>query len=421
VNHKTVTSAAVAALTLAAFADPAAQPLVPGWTPGTPASYTHTLNLNAGEIRWFVINVPYNFGFTFNFNTALHIDTDASPASDTSLAIYNSAGFLHDTDTDSGLGDRARLTYGFDDRPGVGDGLPFDGRNGQLTQGTYYVAVAGGPATFGNYPFLAGTSAPAAQVVLHVEAVTNAIQFSYPPTTAFDCGTVRSTETFGYDNYTIATWHAAITAPGQVAWFRIRNDITTDDNYYFDIDTAGSTVTTTSMALYGYHGVLELADNQGPAPAPGPRTFSFSPSTHRTAPPPGLAPIGQHGTLDSGTHWLAVVPGPATFAHGYGFTPDPAAPPTAGDLQVNIRTNFISPIYYGICARADIGTCGGNHGSDGLLDNNDFISFIDYFFEMDQMADMGAVGGVPEEDGHFDNNDFVVFIDYYFSNASCHG
>ncbi|HYD01390.1 MAG TPA: immunoglobulin domain-containing protein [Phycisphaerales bacterium] len=64
---------------------------------------------------------------------------------------------------------------------------------------------------------------------------------------------------------------------------------------------------------------------------------------------------------------------------------------------------------------ADIGQVGGIPGNDGMLDNNDFVVFIDYFFSGDPRADRGVTGGVPGTDGVFDNNDFVVFIDQFFS------
>jgi hypothetical protein len=64
---------------------------------------------------------------------------------------------------------------------------------------------------------------------------------------------------------------------------------------------------------------------------------------------------------------------------------------------------------------ADIGVTGGTPGSDGVLDNNDFVVFIDYFFNHNPLADRGVTGGIPGTDGVFDNNDFVVFIDQFFA------
>jgi hypothetical protein len=64
---------------------------------------------------------------------------------------------------------------------------------------------------------------------------------------------------------------------------------------------------------------------------------------------------------------------------------------------------------------ADIGVQGGVPGEDGILDNNDFVVFIGFFFDGDPAADIGMAGGVPGSDGLFDNNDFVVFVDQFFS------
>jgi hypothetical protein len=67
------------------------------------------------------------------------------------------------------------------------------------------------------------------------------------------------------------------------------------------------------------------------------------------------------------------------------------------------------------CGPADVGGQGGVHGPDGVLDNNDFIVFIDLFFAHDPIADRGIQGGVAGTDGAWDNNDFIVFIDQFFA------
>ncbi|MDP1661285.1 MAG: GC-type dockerin domain-anchored protein [Phycisphaerales bacterium] len=67
------------------------------------------------------------------------------------------------------------------------------------------------------------------------------------------------------------------------------------------------------------------------------------------------------------------------------------------------------------CNAADIGQSGGAPGADGAVDNNDFIVFIDYFFNGNPLADVGSQGGVAGPDGLFNNNDFVVFINQFFT------
>jgi hypothetical protein len=64
---------------------------------------------------------------------------------------------------------------------------------------------------------------------------------------------------------------------------------------------------------------------------------------------------------------------------------------------------------------ADLGVAGGAPGRDGLLDNNDFIAFINYFFQGSLIADLGGAGGLSGGDGALDNNDFIVFINRFFA------
>jgi len=68
-----------------------------------------------------------------------------------------------------------------------------------------------------------------------------------------------------------------------------------------------------------------------------------------------------------------------------------------------------------VTCRADMGGTGGVPGADGVLDNNDFVVFIDRFFNGSAGADVGMIGGQPGSDGLLDNNDFVVFIDLFFA------
>ena len=75
---------------------------------------------------------------------------------------------------------------------------------------------------------------------------------------------------------------------------------------------------------------------------------------------------------------------------------------------------FIEPVTHA-CGAADLGRSGGAVGSDGALDNNDFIAFITLFFGGDARADVGVAGGAAGSDGALDNNDFIAFIGAFFA------
>ncbi|MFT3684270.1 MAG: GC-type dockerin domain-anchored protein [Phycisphaerales bacterium] len=68
-----------------------------------------------------------------------------------------------------------------------------------------------------------------------------------------------------------------------------------------------------------------------------------------------------------------------------------------------------------VACPADLGGPGGTAAGDGHLDNNDFIAFINLFFQQNAAADLGAAGGVAGSDGRFDNNDFIAFISRFFA------
>ena len=99
-----------------------------------------------------------------------------------------------------------------------------------------------------------------------------------------------------------------------------------------------------------------------------------------------------------------------------------AAPASAGSYDVVVTgiagTVTSVPVVLTVgcaCGPADVGQAGGLEGEDGSLDNNDFIVFINRFFNADPLADVGIAGGLPGSDGQLDNNDFIAFIDHFFA------
>ena len=81
---------------------------------------------------------------------------------------------------------------------------------------------------------------------------------------------------------------------------------------------------------------------------------------------------------------------------------------------IGVTANLSATGATSVCP-ADLGTAGGLPGADGHLDNNDFIAFINHFFNSNPLADRGVAGGLPGHDGQFDNNDFIAFINQFFA------
>jgi hypothetical protein len=101
-----------------------------------------------------------------------------------------------------------------------------------------------------------------------------------------------------------------------------------------------------------------------------------------------------------------------------GFTAN-GQPVPGGDGAVTIASQSGTNWHGGITAPADcpadLGSQGGVPGPDGTLDNNDFIVFINEFFDQNPAADLGVQGGGAGHDGLFDNNDFIAFITLFFA------
>jgi hypothetical protein len=107
--------------------------------------------LTAGQVKWYTFTVPE---ISNTAGTFVDIFTTAplGGITDTELGIYNAFGTLLANDDDDDNGDFSQLTFGqtTPTRPANGNGSLFNGRDGTLTPGTYYLAAAGFNTAFGN-------------------------------------------------------------------------------------------------------------------------------------------------------------------------------------------------------------------------------------------------------------------------------
>ncbi len=102
----------------------------------------------SAEVAAGPLNVNwYKFTLASGTSATTYVDIDTgftlSATSDDEVAVYDSAGNLVATDDDDSNGLHAGISFGAPGSPRAanGDGLPFDGRDGDLAAGTYYVAV----------------------------------------------------------------------------------------------------------------------------------------------------------------------------------------------------------------------------------------------------------------------------------------
>lgn len=130
-----------------------------------------TSNLAAGEVKWYKFTIQQG---AVNPGKYLDIDTETTSISDTELGLYSAMGDLIATDDDDGSANLSQLTFGdVGPRPAYLTSQPYNGRDGSLAAGTYYLAAAGFNATFS--PDFVVTTTSTATGTLAVRFGTNII------------------------------------------------------------------------------------------------------------------------------------------------------------------------------------------------------------------------------------------------------
>lgn len=138
--------AAITSLCASLLAQPEAANL---GTLGVPHLSARTGEVAARTVTWYRFVLPQIAEPT----TWLDISTSAGPAptlADTELALYSSTGEQVRYDDDDGPGSYSALSFGIQSptRPQVGGGLAFNGRDGGLAAGVYYLGVSAYRAAF---------------------------------------------------------------------------------------------------------------------------------------------------------------------------------------------------------------------------------------------------------------------------------
>lgn len=115
---------------------------------GTQESFDVQSHGDGGQVRWFRLILSE----AVNGTRYLDIDNETSGISDPEIALYNSAGVMLATDDDDGSAFLSQLSFGpgGGTRSAEGNGAVYNGRDGNLPAGTYYIAVAGFNAVFTN-------------------------------------------------------------------------------------------------------------------------------------------------------------------------------------------------------------------------------------------------------------------------------
>jgi hypothetical protein len=103
------------------------------------------VDLNAGQVRWYRFTIP-----SVDDANQRWLDISTTGGSDTELGLYRPDGSVVAFDDDDGDGLLTALSFGLDSppRPAIGTGVEFNGRDGDLAAGEYYLALGTFNTTF---------------------------------------------------------------------------------------------------------------------------------------------------------------------------------------------------------------------------------------------------------------------------------
>ncbi len=368
-EHREVNAGApVRGMCLRLFGDIPPPPPPVGINVGCLADGSTTVNNAGGSgVQWFEVCLPG--GAEDGLLQYLDIDSEGS-SSDVAIALFSSAGTiagLSGTDQDDGSGTNAQLTFGVGRRAAVGDGLQYDGRDGQLPGGTYYLAVAPGGSSFGDaytvnsagtngaFTINFRTNVNGSPAGAFVTPLINGVDYSIdvPP---------GGPITFPLD---IRPGIGLESGLRGVRWHRFElTDTAGSGDSYMDFDFARlSTGTADGIALvFNSNGdIVFISDDEGDGLLP---LLSWGVGTGpRTYPPAVSVYSGANGTISPGTYYVATALFPIQIL--------PAAPDrfhVRGTSGSNLTVGF--DIYAG-------GTPGGgsncepDFNQDGNVDQDD--------------------------------------------------
>ena len=392
---------------------------------------TDTETIPVGSVKWYVFSLTTPINALSN--SALQIDTEGSSTSptllDTSIGLYNSNGTLAVSDSFDGSGSLGTLTFGADNRPAPGDGLPYAGRDGELLAGTYYLAVApGGFPTFGaDYAVTGLSTTQSGDVTTTIRTFSPSIAAATPPSDVEAIG-LLGTSTPGAEAVTTRT-HTVVNG-NDVKWysFAIAGEVNATNTFYVDIDTEGTgpgiapalgNFVDTEIGLYS--GIGALLGNDDDSGSDQRSALSFGSTTPvRPAVPTGTSAVGEarngrNGRLIAGTYYLAV----STFSTIHNTSDFILALPTdraasTGDRVVNLRTN----LRRNACPNpSNVSGPGQNTVTvDEELTADDIIVFLNRFFANDLASNVSGPGqNTTLLDNELTADDIIVFLNRFFA------
>lgn len=362
----------------------------------TDAGLSQTYTLAANETKWYKFCI--NGDATDSAGQFLSIDSEGS-AFGASAGVYNLLGNLVgviSSDDDSGSGTNFQLSYGHGLHASAGgDGKQYDGINGEMFAGEYYVAVTGDAGSFGG-SFNASGAHAGGDVTINFATNTNggALPTAVEPT-------VRAGNDLGILSDPGAPGSTFTLPRYGTDWYRFELEADIAAPTYLDIDfsASGTSIADPQARLFDASGNALFESDDAGVGYTRPQ-FSFGDVGPRTQ---GSSPVPFDGStaavLPAGTYYLAT----SLFAQ------------TNSALgRWHVRSNSGSSLSY----QADfyVGTGGGcgcaaDYNQDGGVDGGDVEAFFNDWSSSIGCADVNIDGGI-------DGGDVEAFF-IVWSNGGC--
>ncbi len=287
---------------------------------------TGTATHAAGEIKWykFTLATPIttaNLGF-------LDLDTETTvDFADTEIGLFDDDGDLIANDDDDGSLNLSQLSFGpgASARPPFNGSAAYNGRDGELAAGTYYLAVGGFNVTFVGGFGATSSSTVAGNINVRINRGTGTAP---QPPTAEDLGTLAQGLTTDTENL----------GAGAVKWYKFTTTTATSSSFFFDIDTVGTTAfgnNDTELGLYSSTGALIATDDDDCDILLSQLSFGVG-APGRAAYGDGDEFLGEDGDLPAGTYYLAVTGFNGEFGNGWSATNSDT---DSGPVVINLRYN----------------------------------------------------------------------------------
>jgi hypothetical protein len=129
------------------------------------------ISIEPGEVKWFRFQIPEVSDVWQRW-----LDIYTMGTGDSEIGLYRADGTLVADDDDDGDGVRSALSFGLNNpaRPPNGTGVAFNGRDGDLPEGEYYLAVGTFNTTFNTTDFNVTSTGPGGffTIVLNLNGLT---------------------------------------------------------------------------------------------------------------------------------------------------------------------------------------------------------------------------------------------------------